>query len=161
MSETLLEEKVNTEEDTVFRWWQTLEDNKGDRAELRRAKSINDVIMQQAFYKLWHKLSKTKWSNRESVALIAGVLSHVKENNGVPFAKSMADGEKPKVSNLRFRRFLKNETKEDVFVQAIKMVNLIDKTTGIKDLAKVLYWWNDKERKELAFNYYDTAVDKN
>jgi CRISPR system Cascade subunit CasB len=148
---------------TLMEWWSQLEEARGDRAELRRCKKIVDVIFTPSYHKLRLRLLSIGFVRQESLALVAGVLSHVKDHNGnSEFAKQMAsskNGDKACVSGLRFRRLLaiRDDDDENVFQSLIRTVALIGGTANIYSLANSAYWWNERTKKQWAFDYYSTA----
>lgn len=146
----------------VKEWWASLEKDKGGRAELRRAKKLEQVFFSPAFHALYRKLRSTDWYSKEKIALMVGVLAHVKTHTGaMSFAAQMASpgksGSKAKVSGLRFRRLLQNKTPNDIYGPLIRIVRLLDKQANVPDLAQSLYWWNDRTKQDWAFAYYEKA----
>ena len=92
------------------------------------------------------------------LALVAGLVSHIKSNNGVEnVAEQMASG-KPdgsaRVSGLRFRRLLKVKEREDLFLSMRRIIGLLGSSVNQQSLAQSVYFWNDRTRKEWAFQYY-------
>ena len=155
-------EQKKSEQVLVMAWWAGLEKNKGGRAELRRAKTLDQVFFSPAFHTLYRKLKPTKWHSKENIALIAGVLSHVTTHaNARSFGEQMAssgkNGSKARVSGLRFRRLLQNKTAEDAYGPLIRIVRLLDKKADVSKLANNLYWWNDRTKQEWAFSYYEKS----
>jgi CRISPR system Cascade subunit CasB len=69
----------------------------------------------------------------------------------------MAEGDKPKVSGLRFRRLLSIENHDELYQAMIRIIRLLDNNANIYDLAKKVYWWNEKTKKRLAYDYYANA----
>ncbi len=157
-------EKQQNRPETVLvtEWWESLKVNKGGRAELRRAKNLDEVFFSPTFHLLYRKLSLTGWRTKEKIALMAGVLAHVETHAGGMFfaalmASSGKSGAKACVSGLRFRRLLQNKTSEDIYGPMIRIIRLLDKKANILDLAQSLYWWNDKTRRDWAFAYYEKS----
>jgi len=153
---TLFEEKVRE-------WWNSLkEKHRGERAELRRCRSLTAAIFTPGYHRLRRKLAGTKWNNDKKLVTVAMVLAHVKEDTGLKFVDSMAQpkeigSDTPKVSGLRFRRLLKCNSHEELCIHLIRIVHLL-KNVHITDLAKDVYWWNDnKIRQDWAFKYYEKA----
>lgn len=162
MNETAQESKTQTPEAIVYNWWQELRERKGNRAELRRAKTLSEVAFVPAYHTLRRRLMGTDWNNWEGIASIAGALAHVDYHDGVlPFPALMASpgktGQSARVRGLRFRRLIQNKTREDLFGPVIRIIHLLEKRANVRDLAKSLYWWNDSTRREWAFDYYDKS----
>lgn len=162
MSDNNDKQRKNSETALVYKWWLSLKDNKGRRAELRRAKNLDEVIFSPAYHSLYKMLRHTAWQSQMSIALMAGMLAHVDHHVGnVPFPHLMARpgkrGSKAAVSGLRFRRLLQNKTPDDLYSSLIRIIRLLDRKADIQDLARSLYWWNDRTRREWAFKYYEKA----
>lgn len=75
-------------------------------------------------------------------------------------AEQMATG-KPdgsaRVSGLRFRRLLKVKDQEELFGAMTQVISLVGGTANIQSLAQSVYFWNDRTRKDWAFEYYSKA----
>lgn len=143
----------------VLTWWASLKERRGDRAELRRADHINGVIMLPAFQRLWLNLQGTAWSRAESVALIAAVLSQVKEHDprhvvAEQLATPRPGSDKAIFSGLRFRRLLQRVEPEELLAPMTRSVRMLGNQVNVTDLAESLYWWNDQTRRRWAFAYY-------
>ncbi|MGB6065519.1 MAG: type I-E CRISPR-associated protein Cse2/CasB [Desulfomonilaceae bacterium] len=146
----------------LYEWWQSLENFKGDRADLRRCGSVSEVVFVPAFHRLRHTLLALGWVNDEGLAAVAGIVSHVKSH--VPahsFAEQMAQpkssGTGARVSGLRFRRLLQRRNHEELYPVLIRVIKLLDGAVNINSAAVGSYWWNDSTRKQLAYDYYAAA----
>ena len=160
--------KINFSADTelgkkLSEWWQGLEHDRGQRAELRRAKSVADVIMSPHFHFACRQFAsifgrESRWQSR--MALIMGVLSHVKQipPDGVGVAKQMARGDKPVVHQLRFRRLLQYE-RDGLYVALIRVIRLLDGCANIHELANACFYWGYAEKKRWAFAYFSNVKD--
>lgn len=159
--------KINFSADTelgkkLSEWWQGLEDDRGQRAELRRAKCVQDVIMLPCFHRACRQFAslfgrESRWHSR--MALIMGVLSNVKEipTDGVGVAKQMARGDnKPVVSELRFRRLLQHE-REELYVALIRVIRLLEGKADIHDIAQSCFYWGYAVKKRWAFAYFENV----
>ncbi|MDW7725511.1 MAG: type I-E CRISPR-associated protein Cse2/CasB [Candidatus Methanoperedens sp.] len=148
--------------DVLMEWWKGLDDFRGDRAALRRCHNPTEVAFNPAFHRLRMRFKQFGYVNQESLALIAGILSHVKRNNDVHIAAQMATPKSGSntacVSGLRFRRILKVQDNADLFEPLIRIVHMLDGNVNIPILANSIYWWNsDFTRKDWAFAYYEKA----
>lgn len=151
----------------ILSWWKGLEDNKGDRAKLRRAGKPSEVVFVEIYHKLYYDLISQGYKiDKEKLAAIAGLISNVKENeNNGRFAQQMAEkktGDKAVVSSLRFRRLLQIEDEDidDLYIKMIRIIRLLDGRVNIGSLAESVYWWKDKTRKEWAYDYYEKAPNE-
>ncbi len=138
---------------------------KGDSAALRRARTPNEVVFVPAYHDLYHKLINADVNvGRESIAIVAGILSHVKKNSGTENAfptemGSSKEGskDKAKVSSLRFRRLLAEKDSHKMYPMMIRLIRLMKGHVNLVDLANDVYWWNEKTRKDWAYEYYAAA----
>jgi len=139
-------------------FWQGLEEDKGARAQLRRCKTPEEVVMVPAFHRLCRRVRPLMKGEREGwemrMAAIAGLLAHVRKlESRKTLAEQMAMGDSPAVSELRFRRLLQRDRRE-LYGALIRMLGLLDKKANPFDLARSVYYWGDKERKRWAFAYF-------
>jgi CRISPR system Cascade subunit CasB len=144
-------------------WWENLEMNRGDRADLRRCKVPEDVIFVPSYHQLRKALSQFAEINDRSLCIVTGVLSHVRANDqSEPFAAQLAripaGKDTPVMSELRFRKFLSIRDPVILFREGIRAVRMVDGIANIPDLAHGLYWWTQETRKEWAFTYYEKIV---
>ena len=112
-------------------WHLWLDDNRGDRARLRRAECPTDILLTDAFFHFLEKMPNSEqWrKNMITSACVAGALSNVKQNEPPPsqiyktkmasFAEQLATPIKGKskapMSELRFQKLQKSKTNEDFF----------------------------------------------
>jgi len=136
----------------VLKWWYGLENDKGGRAQLRRAANTSEVVFSPAYHRLYNEVSA---ADKERLALIAGLCAHIKDNSDVSFARQMAEGDK--VSSLRFRRLLAINDRDELYHAMIRFIRMLGGVVNVCDLAKTVYWWNDKTKKRLAYDYYAQA----
>ena len=146
----------------LVEWWGGLERARGDRAALRRCRSAQEIAFVPAFHRLRHDLSRIAPVDAEKLAVVAGILSHVRKNDySLRFAQQMATskdgGDRARVSGLRFRRLLKIEGRDDLYGAIVRIVRLLDGSVNIASLADGVYWWNEKTKNNWAFDYYDRA----
>ncbi len=143
----------------LLEWWQGLENQRGDRAELRRARNPTEVVFSPAYHRLYQKLHLP---NKEALAQVAGLCAHIKDHHfqsGI--AEQMAMGQdKAAVSGLRFRRVLAINDRDDLYHAMIRIIRLLRNTVNIYDLAQGMYWWNERTKKQWAYKYYEHAKDE-
>lgn len=160
---TLAKEKSNTKFAVALRqWWQELDDVRGDRAALRRCASLTEVMFVPAYHRLHAVLAPHGRSDRLGVAAIAGLASLVRQNRqdaslAQQMAKPKTGGSTARVSELRFRRLLKHQSREELYPALARVVRSLDGDVNLLDLAESIYWWNDRTRQRWAFDYYGTA----
>lgn len=149
----------------LYEWWSGLEINRGDRAALRHCHDETEVVFTPAFHRLRKDLLDEFNVNLEALAIVAGVLSHVKNNDeGSRFAVQMATpasgSSNARVSGLRFRRLLNIEDRQELFTSMIRTVRLLNGTANLFDLANSIYWWNELTKKQWAYDYYTKSPNE-
>jgi CRISPR system Cascade subunit CasB len=126
------------------------------RAELRRAKSIYQVITTPGYRALLNKLEKVlnvKQSDILALAIFASVAAHARRiNNQRSFAAQLgADLKgKPCLSSLRFNRLLQARQPEELCAQLIRAVKLRgDEGVNITSLADgILLWMQEWQARQ-------------
>lgn len=144
----------------LTRWWQSLENDKGTRAELRRCDSPEKVLFHSAFPRLCRQLEPLlgkEWNWEFRLAAVVGLLSHIRRTSALPLARQMA-GNPPKVSELRFRRLLQRE-RDDLYGAMIRMLQMLDQTANLPDLMDSVFNWGDPVRKRWAFDYFPNTPE--
>ncbi len=141
--------------DIIVRWWSDLENDRGGMAELRRAHNPAEVVFVPAYHRLYSQLPAV---NRENLACVAGLCAHIKGASDTKLSQQMAEGkEKPRVSSLRFRRLLAIKDRTELYHAMIRVIRQLGGVANVRDLAKIVYWWNDSTKKQLAYDYYAIA----
>lgn len=144
---------------SLLRWWKSLENDKGARAELRRAHDLTAVALTGAYQRFYRQMIFAGWPENaepwknERLAAIAGLLAHVKTEDTRKLPEIMSEGERPPFSELRFRRLLEAPTPDDVFVSLRRALPIIGHQANICELANALFFWGDKVKKEWAYSY--------
>jgi CRISPR system Cascade subunit CasB len=142
--------------DKILKWWNELQKqyNSGNRAMLRRANDAMEVAMQPAYYDFL-KMIREEY-RRESLPFIAGILSHVRSNDPVVLPKAIGfPKDQPVVSDLRFRKILRMEKPDELlYLTILRFIKMNENKAHVLDLAKSIYYWNDKTRKKWAEEYY-------
>lgn len=148
----------------LLAWWRDLESNRGERAFLRRSSNITEVAFSPAFHRLLGELKEQGSTvNREALAAVAGLATHVKAHTDVggslarQMATPKAGGSGARVSGLRFRRLLAVSERGELYPLLIRVIRLLDGNLNLLSLANAVYWWNENTRKQWAYDYYSTA----
>ena len=146
----------------LHKWWMELQSNQGDRAELRRAKSIEDVILLPVFHRTSQRFryffeGQKNWEYR--FAAVIGLVAHVRTTTKQKLAEQMAGNPKPTVSELRFRRLLQRDRKE-LYVALIRVLRMLGNHSNLYDLANSMYYWGDIVKKDWAFTYFPNTPNK-
>lgn len=148
----------------VRRWWTTLDERRGDRADLRRARTPSAVAFLPAYHRLVREL---RWAGirigGEKAAVIAGVLAHIERDEpSRSFAKQAASEHngKARLSGLRFRRLLAVDDLGELQTSLVRTIRLLDRAASVGNLADSIRWWNDRTKKRWASDYYETAPNE-
>lgn len=157
---TVTGKELPREHKVLLDWWQDLENNRGDRAALRRAASVDQAMFNPAFHRLWRGLKGSRWQRPERVALIAALAARVRElNSEKPFAAQLgtpaAGRAKAPLSGLRFRRLLQAREADELLQGCSRAIAMCNNNINLLNLAESVYWWGDGVQKRWAFDYYD------
>lgn len=160
----------HVESSALKKWHRWLEDHRGDRARLRRAERAEDILLTDAFLTFLKRMPES-WQKNVPLfvsAVVAGLLSHVKEDrqvssriygtaskkgsiNPASFAEQMATpvrGEKSPVSELRFQQLQKSKTTDDFYRRMIKAIRLLNGKVNIASLANdIIHWHREFEHQ--------------
>ena len=156
-------DKESPETEALKSWWHWLDDNRGERAILRRCGTLTDVVFAPAYHRLWSAVSRFGFVDDDGLALVAGLAARIKEDIGSgSIAEQMATAKsggnaKARVSGLRFRRLLKVKERADLFSTITRVIALLGGSVNMQSLAQGVYFWNDKTRKQWAYDYYSKA----
>lgn len=144
-------------------WWSALQEppHRGDRAALSRCSSTVDVRFQPS----WHDLARrvggaetlSVWEQQQ-LAVVGAVLAHVRTLASGSVAAAMGVGERPAVSDLRFRRLLATKDPEELRVAMIRAVHLLGRAANVEVLADSIFTWGDPRRLQWAEDYYRGAM---
>ena len=148
MTDIVIYKNLYKKDDTmesIQTWWSDLENNKGERAELRRASSIIKASLCNSTHRLKQVLPKYWAKDIELVSAIAATLSHVKnvDDNAInqSFATQMAapsdptkKDSKPKVSELRFKKLTSSRSMDELFIALRRLVPLLGSNINILSL---------------------------
>lgn len=147
--------------DVMRQWWLALDSEKRgsptiglfkslgkkELAELRRAENLTSVMLNRAYQFLAQLLPK---HDRDGLALVAGMLAHVKTDagNGLSLARSMglptAGSKDPGISQLRFER-LQTAHDPDAFLStAVRIIKMLGGTLDVSKLADDVLVWADE-----------------
>lgn len=153
-------------------WWKGLEDDKGERAALRRAANLTGIMLSPAFHRLLSELRRTGFGISDGrypkLAAIAGLAARVKSEDDESLAKSMGSsasgGGKATVSELRMRHLLACDDIEELHTLLRRALALLDNRANLADLATTVWNWvpmdeklpNDP-RRQMAYDYYAAA----
>lgn len=157
----------------IEEWWRGLEEQRGDRAELRRCHGLAEASLVAAFQRLYGRLERLGAVDRHSghrLAAAALVLAMVRHDAGgnANLARLMAmpgpNPNKGKVSGLRLRRLLAIDDLEELVQALVRVVRLLDERAPVASLAADIFAWGspgprEKVRQRWAYEYYANAPD--
>lgn len=160
----------------ILSCWTQLSENKGDRAELRRCKNLEEIQQSSAFQRIYWQLAKAFKTNNEKpsriqLANIIALWSYIDDallptedtdNQPIAFGYQLAaakspENSSPKLSELRFRRLLKIDDRDKLFRFLIQAIRILDKKVNLLDFSGRVYFWGDNTKTELAYQYYEKA----
>jgi CRISPR system Cascade subunit CasB len=148
----------------LFRWWASLEDNRADRAELKRCEDLLEVMITPAFQRARRILLAAglnpRGAQQDRLAMVVGLSASVSSTRD-PNAHSrlprlplaFSEGEKPSVSPLRFRQLLEARTDDELFVRLRRVLPLVKERINLFHLANDVFQWNDIVRKGWIYEY--------
>ena len=160
-------DKDSPEQQALVAWWRELDNNRGERAALRRSAALAEVAFSPAYHRLRLAVGRFGAVDYEGLALVAGLAARVKiDGEGSTIAEQMATGKvdgSARVSGLRFRRLLKVKENEVLFSSMTRIIALLGGTVNLQSLARSVYLWDDRYidiRKKWAFEYYSKATNE-
>lgn len=163
---------ILAEINTLKRWHHWLDDNRGNRARLRRAEGPEDILLTDAFFSFLNRMPVSWRENNPMLtsAAVAGLLAHVKEDRQTlsrgyqpkdenkpkkmaSFAEQLATpakSEKPAMSELRFQQLQKSRTTDDFFRRVLRAIRLLDGKVNIPSLANDIIHWHKEFDNQIA-----------
>ena len=157
-------------------WWLGLEHDKGERAALRRAGTLTEVMLSPAFHDLLRELRRAGCGIAEArypkLAAIAGLAARLDSKKTEPLASLASrmgtpktkDGKKAAVAELRMRNILACDDLEILYTLLRRALALLDDQASLTDLAAVVWHWSPMDekrpsdpRRQMAYDYYAVA----
>lgn len=157
------------EQSALLSWHKWLDNNRGDRARLRRADCAEDILLTDAFFHFLQHMPDS-WLDKKQMmpsAAVAGLLSHVKEDkridskgyqpkdkskqrNIASFAELLArpvKGDRAPVSELRFQQLQQSRTTDEFYRRMLRAIRLLGCRGNIVSLANdTLHWHQEFEQ---------------
>jgi CRISPR system Cascade subunit CasB len=167
----------------LFGWWRRLNGNpdgegqaqqhpsgqdRADSAALRRCADLTAVACSGAFGRLAQAVKAARngipllpWQ-LDRLALVAGVIAHVKTNGQSSLPQQMRQtaehGDRACVSEQRFQRLLSTRGDDALYIGLRRVLPLVKDQADVRQLAADLYAWSDATRKRWAYSYYDQDI---
>lgn len=148
--------------EVLQQWWNDLQERNGDRAELRRAKTVADVILLPIFHRACLRFKPffkedEQWEVR--LAAVLGLMAHIRHANPEQALALQMAGSPPVVSELRFRRLIQRD-RADLYVSMIRVLRILGNKANLHDVANSVYYWGDKVKRDWAFAYFPNTPEK-
>jgi CRISPR system Cascade subunit CasB len=163
---------------TLTAWWHWLNENRGQRALLRRAETAEDVLLTTAFAHFL-KFMPAGWGAPTRLfdsALVAGLLARATEHTPkISLAQALASpkqgGTKAAMSELRFQQLQKSRDPDEFFRRLSRAIALLGGRVNIISLADGILHWQQEYRHcvdklptnrlavRWATDYYTTLKD--
>lgn len=139
----------------------------GLRAELRRAATDTEVVFCRGYQQLRVVLPKNfhdEYRLPEVVRVLAQVKTLPAPNElmtSLPaqMGRRKSEGdETPVVSELRFKRLLRIEDRQELADLLIRLLPMVARTANPLILARDIWFWNEQTRKRWANDYYQALL---
>lgn len=144
----------------LLEWHENLDQDRGARARLRRD-SVETITYNQDFHNFIHSLNIKTDSisvmDRKTLELVCLVLVHVRRNTEKDFGSWMAENE---LKPLRFRRLMERDNRRDLAPALIRILPMVKNTANLIQLTKIIVYWGESIRRDLAANYYSELNKK-
>lgn len=119
---------------------------RGQRAELRHCKTLEDVLATEPFHRLCRKLPRLEEEDVLALAIVAGVLAHVTEHEPGSFPGKLGkplkeNGDKPLFSKLRFQQLLASDDYAEFFQCLRRAVRQVRGVANIYQIADGVFRW--------------------
>ena len=162
-------EQPNTA-DKAIRWWHKLVALDGDtsrgsrRAALARLRRADGPVEVMLVPEALHLIGQCPPQDADSVAVLLGILAHVRESNDLPIARALGrkqieDADSATLSEGRFRRLMR-VSKEDLLDPMRRLVQMAKGSANVRDLSYSVLYWNDAEKKRWISDYYGVWQDR-
>ncbi len=148
-------------------WREALENDRGARAELRRARTPDEALISRAFHR--HFLAtlrdadmEVRSSEYQRLALPVGVLAHAKRLEGSDsflYLLAKADKGSQDVRDARLLRLLAipDDDRDGLYFMLIRLAKMLGGVADIKSLVTGAFWWGERTRRAWALEYYTAS----
>jgi len=167
--------ELNQAKSIIRQWWRSLQgkneergvNRRGQRAGLRRCKTPLEAAFQDGFHELRHQLTRgtsQPWveARGNQLQTLAVLLAHVREHTDQSMAKTLAGGQDGKggLSKLRFRRLISHQDVDQGFFESmLRSLKLVKGCVNVDQLTDAVIFWNEKKRREWAYEFYTVKMD--
>ena len=147
-------------------WWSALNpreipqsgSHRAALARMRRAATPVEVMQEPEALRLVARLPR----NPDRVAMLAGILAHVRESDERRVARAVGrdaldEDRTALLSEGRFRRLLQTPGGE-LMEPMRRLVRMMKGTVNVPDLASAVLYWGDDVKKRWIFDYYGVSA---
>lgn len=134
-------------------WWRSLEQERADRAQLRRCRGPDQVLLLSAFHGLARELPGLCRREPLALATVAGLASHIEHHDsGARFAEQLGTlrGGKPVFSELRFQQLQKASDWTEFYRRLRRALAVLEHRTNLIWLARDVFQWGAEQRGAIA-----------
>ena len=154
----------------LLNWHKWLDENRGDRARLKRAERPDDILLTGAFFNFLEFMGDD-WKIERPIftcASIAGLLSHVKVNTETfsrinkptdkkqpkiiaSFAEQLATpvNNKPLLSEIRFQQLQKSRTTDEFYRRILRAIRKLDGKVNVGSMVNDIIHWHLEFHKNI------------
>ena len=148
----------------IMGWHASLQENLGERAQLRRVADSNDALLTPAFARFLKQMPGYWGVNTDQqgiilpdTAMVVSVVARVKEHDpkhsfATSLAKPREKGGNSVMSELRFQRLQTSQDEQEFFEQICRAVDLLRGRVNIPSLANDILHWLHEFRSGPATN---------
>jgi CRISPR type I-E-associated protein CasB/Cse2 len=161
-----LKEQPTTAGDRLIAWWSELAEDRGGRAGLRRAQSLDDAILVGAFQRLRRSLLGDWFFTSETLADVALVTAEL-DMDGEPPGKSLATGNREGTPLSPDRLKLLADAEDiELFLRLLRGALVqVHRKSSILHTAELVRRWRHpasrlRVRRRLVLDYFEAASDE-
>lgn len=175
---SIMREKRNR--DAMLQWRKELDDNRGERARLRRCRDPLQVLLHSSYYRLKASLTGCQDNQALTLAAVVGLLSNA-DHQGSGFqemsfagqlGKLKTEGGAPVMSETRFRQLIKSRDWQEFYRRMRRAIRMIKGDANILSIADFVFQYGYEQRGEFnpepsngfqfrfAQDYYEAGTTK-
>lgn len=154
------------------KWWQGLDttasdhadgnfrSNRGVRAELRRCRTSDEVLLCAGFYQARDLMKRDGVElNDDKLATVVGLIVWIEQDNKESrFGRLLRGSGDARFSDLRFRRLIEARDHAELYRRLRPAIDLLGRSVNVEQFAQDVYFWSPKTenpvRRRWAEDYY-------
>ena len=146
----------------VYEWWRELTSENAGRIEVARLRSAETPAFAMLSSYGTQLVASLGNHDPERVAILAGILAHVRLNDEQSVASAIGPGTPVRpdsglVFSVRFQRLMMTEA-DQLMDPMRRIVRALNGRANVPDLAVSVLEWGDTVRKRWIFDYYGVTV---